>query len=311
MKIKIKRIVGVLATVLLSILVLQYFGQLLDPEHVPIEYEQIKNFHELKENSLDIVFLGSSHSWKGVDTKQISDTCGVNAYNYSCHWQHMNTTNLFLQDCLVTQKPKVVFIETGRPEVLKDVPMNGEIYYTRFLPNTEAKKTYLEQCFQGDLERYVSFYMPIISFHESWDMIQEENFASLDSKSGKFKDTCGFNPSAGSNQVTLLDYTLFQPEDLDDDSISVLDEMVESCHEKGIEVVFITIPIHGNYPYIDSFKEYAERKHCDYINFFELTDEIALNGETDFVDNSHLNTSGAAKVSTYLANYIKEKGYSN
>lgn len=311
MKIKIKRICAVILVIVLSALSLQYFGVMLDPKHMPIVYGQIKEFHQLEENSLDVVILGTSHSWKGVDAKILSDNCNINAYNYSCYWQHLNTTNLFFKDCMENQSPKVVFVETFRPTVLEDAPMDGEIYYTRYLPNSKWKKEYLEQCFQGDLERYASYCIPIISFHESWDTIDKESFESLDARVGKLKKSRGYNPSFGTKSIKLLSYEELSNEELEENSLKILDEMVEECQSRGIEIVFFTVPYCGDYVYSEAFEKYAEQSNCDYINFFQLADEIGIDKDTDFADSGHLNTNGAAKVSTYLANYIKEKGYSN
>ena len=100
MKKKIKRICGVLLTVLLIFGMVQYAGYRLKPKSLENTYCQIQAFHMLPDNSVDVMVYGSSHCWNGFDVNVLTQQYGISAYNYSCMWQHMNTTRLFLKDSL-------------------------------------------------------------------------------------------------------------------------------------------------------------------------------------------------------------------
>ena len=76
------------------------------------------------------------------------------------------------------------------------------------------------------------------------------------------------------------------------------------CNERNIEVIFFTCPYEDPYNYSEAMKDYAKNNNCAYIDFFELKDEVGIDGEKDFKDEGHLNTEGAAKIARYLADFI-------
>ena len=305
MKKKIKRICGVLLTVLLIFGMVQYAGYRLKPKSLENTYCQIQAFHMLSDNSVDVMVYGSSHSWNGFDVNVLTQQYGISAYNYSCMWQHMNTTRLFLKDSLETQSPKVVLIETYIPEILADENMNGEIYYSRYLPDSPARREYLKQCFAGDWGRYVSYYFPLVAFHESWEDIDYKSYMPLSNNISLFSQSRGFLGKDDVVPVEIPGRTKYQY-DLPEDSVAVLDDMVALCHEKGIEVIFYTIPSGMKNHYADAFKQYAEQRGCAYVNLFDKVEECGIDENTDFLDKGHLNVNGAKKVAAYMGQYITD-----
>lgn len=296
-------ITGAVVTVLLVGFMVQRLGVFLDPDWSQGGLDAVNAFHTLEEDSLDVIIYGSSHAWKGCDTRVMCEEYGFNAYNYGCNWQSSNTTLLFLKDSLQTQSPKVVCIETfNMNTILWDCDLEGQIYYTRAIPDFEGKQEYLEQCFQGNRERYLTYEVPLVLFHDEWTQIDAENFTLPD------VETClnnkGFVPLTGVNAYEMEDYRTFDQSELEEGCVRMMDEMVSVCKEKGIEVIFYTCPYVGEYHYSDALKRYAEQKDCVYLDLFAHMDEMGFDANTDYNDPGHLNTSGSGKVARFLADYI-------
>ena len=128
MKTKIKRIVGVIVTVVLIAYGVNKLGYLLRPVNTDIAISTIDTFHDMPENSFEVIGYGSSHMWRGMSAMELYNKYGIGAYNYGCNWQNINTTQLFLEDSLKTQSPKVALIETFNVDSLKhDTNIDGEI----------------------------------------------------------------------------------------------------------------------------------------------------------------------------------------
>lgn len=304
MEIIIKKIFGCVITLLLTVGVVYKLGVLVRPINTDIALNAIDTFHDMPEDSLEVIGYGSSHMWRGMSAMEMYKAYGIGAYNYGCNWQHINTTELFFKDSLRTQSPKVILIETYLVnELLQDVNINGEIYYTRGISEFDAKQQYLKQCFGNDKERYLSYYVPLCAFHDNWINLEQGNF--LESANDiDFYATMGFVYLENVTPVTIPDASTFKQKELSDEAINVLDGIIEICVENNIDIIFYTAPYQGEYAYGDAMTKYAEKNGYPYFNFFNYIDELGISGKTDFSDEGHLNNNGAVKISDFLGEYI-------
>ena len=303
-----KRVIKILLsgaiTLILIVGVIYRLGILVRPTNADSAFKAIDTFHDMPQNSLEVIGYGSSHMWRGMSAMQMYEAYGIGTYNYGCNWQHINTTELFIKDSLRTQSPKVILIETYLVnDLLQDMDINGEIYYTRAINEFEGKQKYLKQCFGDDKERYLSYYMPLCAFHDNWVNLDEKNFVENSSNKDFYK-TMGFMDSEAVTPISIADPSGFKQKDISKDALKVLDEIVAICKANDIEIIFYTAPWQGYYSYGDAMSTYAEENDCAYFNLFRYVDEIGINCKTDFSDKGHLNNSGAVKVSNFLGKYI-------
>lgn len=304
MKTTIQRLASCLITLCLIAGSIHILGYVVRPTDTDGTYDQVESFHSLPEHSLEVILYGSSHTLLGVNPMEMYRSYGIGAYNYGWHFQKLNTTTLFLQDSLLEQTPKLVLIDTYFCNmILNNVDMNAEIYYSRYLHNKEAQKDYLNQCFGEDFSRYLSFYVPLIAFHDNWSSLSLQSFLPL-SSDGTQRKNMGYSPTDWSEPVTLSDPAAFYQEPLSPAAIAELDKIVSICKQKNIEILFFTIPYQGFYEYGNAMAEYANSQGYPYLDLFQYIDEIGLDAQADFSDDTHLNTSGANKVANFLGEYI-------
>lgn len=281
-------------------------GHLFRPFETDLAANAIYDFHDLPENSVEVLVYGSSHAWRGLDSMEMYRNYGIGIYNYGCNWQHINTTGLFVKDSLRTQTPKVVLIDTFRAhDPLIDTAMDGEIYYSRFIPDMPEKWTYLRRCFGSSAQRYLSYFVPFVAFHSNWGNLADWSFQDQ-TEAIDFHATMGYLPTPGVVKVDIGDPTQFEQLPLGEDGLRELDEIVAACREKNVKIIFYTAPWQGIYRYGDAMTAYAAENDCEYFNLFEMMDEVGLDQETDFCDTSHLNESGAKKVANFFGSYIRE-----
>lgn len=300
-------IIEIISVLILCIAIIWYLGIVLRPADVGVAMEAIDTFHEYPEQSLDVIVYGSSHPWNSVNTNQMYEEYGIEAYNYSCLWQQINTTKLFLEDSLRTQSPKIALIETYRvDDVIYDADMDGEVYYTKAISDFEGRREYLRQCFQDNKLRYLSYYVPFVAFHENWPNIKLDNLIIKKAKSQDYHKR-GYGAGDKPFPVVIDKSRLLDQKELPDNSIQVLDDIMNICNENNIKVIFFVVPFaEEDYSYGNAMKEYADSHNSVYIDFFDKMDEIGINEETDFADIGHLNINGARKVTKYLSEYIQD-----
>ena len=303
---KLKRLVECCIIIILLGFTIHFLNILLRPVNTDNAYRAIDTFHSLEENSIEVIGYGSSHMWRGLNVMEMYKNYGIGAYNYGCNWQHINTTSLFFHDSLRTQSPKIVLIETFFiNDLLKDTNINGEIYYTRAIPDSKEKEKYLKQCFGDSKERYLSYYLPLYAFHDNWVNISKESFQK-NSNSYDFKKNMGYYYNDDTIPITIKDSSEYQQLSLSQDAKDVLDDIIRICKKKNIQVIFFTIPHSEGNPYHDAISQYAEENQCSYIDLFDSIEEIGIDLDSDFADVGHLNNKGADKVGQFMGKYISE-----
>lgn len=303
----ILKTVGGIITFALIILSINFWGRLVRPTETDSAFWTINTFHDLPEDSIEIIIYGSSIAWRGMNVMEMYENYGIAAYNYGCNWQNINTTLLFVQDSLRTQSPKVIAIETTQVNtIFKDRDMDGQIYYTKAIGESLEKYKFLKGCFGNDIERWVSYYMPICAFHDNWINLNRDSFTNYDDKAttSTFYNTMGFMSLDWVNPIELRDWKTFPQFELDENVVCILDELVRTCKKNDIDIIFYTAPAAPEYYYFDAMKSYAAENECVYINFYEKIEEIGIDGQTDFSDEGHLNENGATKLADYLGRFI-------
>ena len=306
MKKKLKSILYPVITIVILFCVVQYLGWVMRPIDLDIAVDAVDVFHELPKNSIDVLCLGSSHMWRGLDPVTIYREQNLSAYNYGCVYQKINTTLLFLQDAFRTQSPRVVVIDSFYANRLNtNNTMTNELYSTRHLPFSKAKMSYLYSLFGLDLEQYAAYFFPLAAFHSNWEaLFSPENKQTITYKD--LHETFGFAYSDSVVPSSFPSSSAKEQLPLDIDSIKVLDEIVTLCNTHNAQLVFITIPYEYEYKYANAMRDYAANNHCYYLNLFDHLQETDLNAATDFSDTSHLNVSGATKVASFVGKYIAD-----
>lgn len=300
----VQRVLSVVVTLAIIVVGIAFLGHLVRPVNTDIAIDAIDTFHNMPDNSFEVIGYGSSHMWRGMNPIELYNQYGIGAYNYGCNWQKLNTTLLFLKDSLRTQSPKVVLIETYLVDDYKnDQNVDGEIYYTTAIDEFDGKREYLKQALGNDKERYLAYYMPLCAFHDNWIDISKKSFEAA--VNNDFYKTMGFVSSEKVTPVVIPEKNTFNQNSLSDESIAILDEIVEICDEANIDIIFYTTPWQGDYNYSKAMEEYVlDKNNCVYIDLYEKIEEIGLDGTTDFSDEGHLNTSGSNKVADYLGEYL-------
>lgn len=262
-----------------------------------------QTFQMMEENP-DILTVGTSLTEYALSPNDLYRDYGFTSYNLSAHSQRLDTTFYVLNAALEYKNPKLVIISTDYiNEISLRSTLNDEIISTRDLDvGIDKQLLYLYNHFGTKTMEYVKFYLPIFQFHSqlldgtlNLDKLKKNNYL-------KKLYQKGYSYLNGAKEI---EFGVNEEEkELDEESVVYVREMIQKCKARGIEVVFVTLPNIDPYYYDESIKEnYSD---CGYINFYDLVDEIGLDGKNDFLDNHHMTYSGAAKVTNYVGQYLSE-----
>ena len=257
------------------------------------------------DDTMDVVFVGNSHVNIGIDPEILWRDYGYSAFDLTISGTDISGNYHIIKEMLKTQSPKLVVVDLHAASfdnitvlanvyrkflgmrtsansigmVTEDVNiLNWPDYIFRFpIIHTRYKELGRYDFYENPVNTYVRG--NILSFHqgESYDM-----------------------SSIAANGDIL---------DLKDSNKEWVDKLITLSEENDFDLLFIVTPCvlttegQGR---IDTVKKYGEENGIPTIDGNLLGQELGLDYSTDFSDDTHLNTYGADKFTSYLAKYINE-----
>jgi len=252
---------------------------------------EVKNYGEV-----DILFLGSSHAYRGFDTRIFSEN-GYKTFNLGSSSQTPTQTKVLLNRYLDKLNPKKVIYEVY-PETFKidgvesslDLIANdiNDIYSLKMALKINNIKTYNTILY--------GFTRDLLGLNTSY--IEKEIKGNDKYVSGGFveKEISFYQPTEFKRkEISLRNYQL--------ESFS---EIIHIIKDKDIELVLVYAPIpkvnydsYININYFDSIM----KNYSTYYNFNEM---INLNDSLHFYDSDHLNQKGVKIFNKKLIEIIKK-----
>lgn len=309
---KLKTIIGtILFLSLLTICVLRA-SDILQRKASDFKYMP---FFEQKED-FDVLFMGTSHVINGVFPMELWNDYGIVSYNFGGHGNSIGTSYWVMENALDYTSPKLMVIDVlfvGNNE--KVLANAGYIHLSlNCFPLTWKKangildlcddKNTVDKNGESYYQHRFEYIFDFLKYHSRWKELNRNEFTN-ENKS-KEKGAESRIAVANPNKYDLIPKTETLKKDTT--GIQYLEKMIEDCKQKNIEVLLVYLPYPaGKDAQIAANSVYAiaEEYGVNYINFVAMDNVVNYN--TDCFDGgSHLNPSGARKVSDYLGKYIKE-----
>ena len=281
------------------------FQRILIPKYVEgstISTANTDTFYSLEKNSLDVLFLGPSQMYCSVNAKKLNEEYGIKAFDFGASSQSMVTTYYYLQEALKTQRPKMVMIEACTIYWGKGVDEQNLAWNYSANKLSSEKVSSLMDVSDGNVEITAKYAFPLLQFHSRWGQLNQNDFHYEYDKS-----LMGYAPITGSKP---LDVYFDKDEATDELLIPDVDaeavmKISKLCSENDIKLVFFKSPVSA-WTKIESkgVSDYMKSNGIEYIDFNYYIDEIGIDKETDFFNETHLNTKGANKLTDYIAKFV-------
>ncbi len=286
---------------------------------------QCMGIYSQPKDSIDVVFLGSSHVHYGVNTAKLWSDFGISAYDMSSAEQPIWISYYYLKELCKTQHPKVVVIDLFCVAAFDDEYKFKYKYlsdsFNGFKLNRN-KINMLRVSMDGDRELWDKYVPAFFGYHDRYDMLTEEDKADLTYDFSAFKGFTPYFENYPMEPPHLNEEDTLPPTDK---SIEYLDKIIDFTRENDIQLLFTIVPYKVNrehvegrvqhedlvYNWLDGYFEEKRQQGNEHV-YFDYTMkhyyDMAIDFESgiDFTDgNSHLNYYGSVKVSWYLANQLR------
>lgn len=291
--------------------------------------QRYSEFYNQEPNSIDMVYIGSSHSYCTFDPEIIDSILKTSSWQMGTPLQHYDTSYYVLREVLNYQKPKKVVLEIYW-DILKDeFEMKQANSFFEVLKNQELKDEYINKVFPIN-ERIKYSLFPIRYQQDYFAYEANEIQNNLEEKYGVHKKA--LPEVKGTEYYRSRGYTycdIIMPENEYDETNQFkgfdgedwefnrtqkkyIEKIIELCKDEGIELYFVTAPVANvSMDYIENYDivhntvaEFAKENDIPYIDYNIVNKEENLLTNENFRDDAHLNHSGVQIVDKHFAQWL-------
>ena len=300
-------IVGLLA----GIIVIFFADRLLMPKYATSIFEGslIAEYYS-SEKDHQLLIIGDCEVYENISTITLWKDYGITSFIRGSPQQLMWQSYYLLEDALKYETPETVLFSVyamkypvPQSEAYNRLTLDGMRFSLSKINSVNASMT--------DSEDFVSYFLPLLRFHERWKELSSEDFQYLFSK--RDVSFSGFTVRSDIMPLGRLP-TPVAPGDLEfaDVCWEYLEKARLLCESRGIEFVLFKAPVlhpHWFDEWDEQIVAYARTHGLKYINALDVSDDIGLDFSTDTYNGGlHLNVWGAEKMAAYLGEVLTESG---
>lgn len=281
-------------------------------------YTETRAFYMEPENSLDVLFVGSSSCVRAVSPMKMWDEYGFASYSRATTSQSPAVTYELLKDALTYQQPKVVvlFCEWLWKEY-DYVELEGNVR-----PAVDGMKISWEKlelvnyiCTKDSRQSRLSYLFPFFRYHDRWSELEGDDF-KVD-----FKPVSSYNKgqniiyrsaeTINVNSATEVAIQTYNGSlDFCAESVKYYQKAIDLCKKNNIDVVIVKGSKYMDWAIENSkvLGKFAEENSCLFLdyNYGDFADDLGIKYPDDYVDQGHLNYYGSLKFSMHLGGVLKE-----
>lgn len=293
----------ILAAVLLFLVIFFAFQAILRPKFINESTTMVDGYRHLEENSLDILFLGSSQMFSGIDSGRLNDQYGISSYNFGASSQPLITTEYYLEEALKTQSPNTVMLELCM--IFNDLGDDAELTLAWSYSPMRASLNKFRSVYRltGEYDTaFIHTFCPLFIYHSRWADINGFDlmyyFRDFDYSSR------GFFPKDTVREVELayLCDEYGENETIPEDAKSAIISIARLCETNNINLVFFKTPCPAWTQAMSyTVRAFMNENNLEYFDMNEYYEEIGIDEKTDFMDGHHMNRNGAEKTTDFIA----------
>lgn len=264
-------------------------------------------------NSLDVLYVGGSHTNAAVSPLQIYEQQGFTGYVLYSWSQPVWTSYHYVKEALKTQRPKVVVLDTfgfvyGNTYIT-DVDINtvSDQYSLKIKPSLNKLRLAIamSRCQTGHKPFYR--YADLMQYHGRWKNLTLGDFTwaflphpDMGKGFGPIYTTESFQHNQPGTITEQKGYAAAE---------AYLYKFMELAQNEGFQLVLMDLPyIAGDMEYgiYARLQRICAENGVDYISYLadSTLGQVGFAYETDMAEHAHVNYKGAAKLTEHLGRYL-------
>ena len=301
----IKKIIRVAAILLVMILIVSTLSSIFMLKSED-GISQWQSYYKQKPNTVDVLFIGSSHVYCDIDNGILWDDYGISSYDLGGAESPMWVTYYHLKEAMKYQTPKAVFFEISLAGI-RQVNEQPEFWAEDNNYGMKWNSNRIEQFKSNTIsETYPKILFPLSVMHGRYKELTKNDFTDVNN-SINYK---GFDPRWTVTPFETPDpFSITEEEPITEKAEEYFRKIIELVKEENIPMVMFVSPYYFTETEQKNFNymfRIAEEEGIECINFNYYYEDMGLDFATDMAENLHLNSSGTEKFTKYFGNLIKE-----
>ena len=279
------------------------------------EVDEIHAFYDEAQDSIDVLYVGSSPLLRGVSPMLMWQEHGFTGYVRASALQAPSVAYGILAESLEVQSPELVVLLCDNIYTAYDYEeLEGDM--RRGLDGMRISRYKMdivqEVVAEDERQTAMSYLFPVLRYHERWkeiDLAESEPTPLMEHsikkghiylKGGEAREYPeGFMEPTGESTPAF-----------DPSAQGYIEDSIALCKEKDIPVLILHLPkMSWTYEQSMALEAFAQGQGVEYLDFDreEIRSQLGLDTQTDYYDQGHMNLGGSIKLSTWLGTYLKEK----
>ena len=269
-------------------------------------FSQIEAMYKQKNNTVDVIFLGSSQAYCNINTGVLWDEYGMAAFDLGGAEAPTWNSYYYLKEALKTQRPKIVALEISTMAL-----QPFEYQYYAWIEDNHYGMNWGENRIDSlkistPDDEFYDYLFALGPMHGRYNDLSKNDFVN-ENNSINYK---GFDPRETINPIEEPDVSgVTELGEVPEKHLTYYYKIIELCKSENIPLVVIKAPYdvtEDEQKVYNLIFDIADQNDVPYIDFNKCYDEMGLDFATDMADSSHVNMSGNYKYSKYLGQRIKE-----
>ena len=268
--------------------------------------DEICCYEDFMQNSrtYDVLFFGNSHMWNAVYPMELWAEQGLSSYNLSYSDARMGSTYWIIRSALEKVSPRVIVVDCYLLEDPETVVLPFFQSAYAYFPLSAVKiRAAFDMCppAERSLDETFSLIWSFSQFHSRWPELRAADFApAQETGRGAFPLVNVARPASAcvTEDALVLDESY--------PNVPYLRRIAELCRERDIRLVLTVLPFPATREEAMAAGGLADLARELDVAYLNLLDAGLVDFQTDLYDSSsHLNVSGARKITAYLGSYLR------
>lgn len=268
----------------------------------------VTTFYKLENNTVDVLFLGSSHAFISFNGGTLWDEYGIASYALGGSVQPMWTTYYYLKEALKTQTPELIVLEGYMLMWDSDYrPVDGETIKNTFGLRWSREKIDAVKA-SAPREKWTGFLLEYTQYHTRYTELSDADFLK-NQNSRYYDDWKGFAMLMNTEPVEPPDVSgVAERAELYEKTERYYRATIELAQMNNIPIMVVISPYAGISEYeqqkFNTGGDIAVEYGVPFLNCNLLYAEIGIDYSTDAADTAHLNPKGSQKYSSFFGSYL-------